>query len=45
MEKRRILIAEYDGLVAELRQGPELASTLPRHFHEEWAAASYLAAS
>jgi AraC-like DNA-binding protein len=36
MQKRRILIAEQDGLVAELRQGPELATTLPRHFHEEF---------
>lgn len=36
MEKRRILMAEHDGLLAELRQGPELATTLPRHFHEEF---------
>ena len=36
MDKRRILIAEHDGLVAELPQGPELASTLPRHFDEEF---------
>ncbi len=33
---RRILLAKQKGVLAELRQGPEAASALPAHFHEEY---------